>query len=183
MQDLSAVKESWLPIPEDRAAREVRRLSTAQKKEEKDAAKKHQVKKTLEREALKKLRRQQSLEGLPIEESPFEMVSGEDEDSSDDDARSWYDTVTFLVHLPDVRPLLEPVGGRLPRGRGKSRRLSRGKESQQREGPKWILQRGELPHLGSHRGGWWRRSRKPDRLGLCQWAEQQRRRPRRHRQA
>jgi hypothetical protein len=42
-----------------------------QKKEEKDAAKKRQVKKALEREALKKHRRQQSLEGLPIEESPL----------------------------------------------------------------------------------------------------------------
>jgi hypothetical protein len=60
---------------------------------------------------LKKHHRQQSLEGLPIEEYPSEMVLGEDEDSGDDDAGSWYDTVTFLVHLPDVRPLLEPVGG------------------------------------------------------------------------
>jgi hypothetical protein len=58
MQDLSAVKESWPPILEDRAAREARRLSVAQKKEEKDAAKKCQVKKALEREALKKRRRQ-----------------------------------------------------------------------------------------------------------------------------
>jgi hypothetical protein len=40
MQDLSAVKESRPPILEDRAAREARRLSVAQKKEEKDAAKK-----------------------------------------------------------------------------------------------------------------------------------------------
>jgi hypothetical protein len=105
------VKESRPPVPEDRAAREARRLLVAQKKEEKDAAKKRQVQKTLEHEALKKRRHQQSLEGLPIEESPSEMVSGEDEDSGDDDARSWYDTVTFLAHLPDVRPLLEPVGG------------------------------------------------------------------------
>jgi hypothetical protein len=111
MQDLSAVKELRLPVPEDRAAREARRLSAAQKKEEKDAAKKRQVKKTLEREVLKKRRCQQSLEGLPIEESPYGMVSGEDEDSSDDDAGSRYDIATFLAHLPDVRPLLEPIGG------------------------------------------------------------------------
>jgi hypothetical protein len=127
VQDLSTVKESRPPVPEDRAAREARRLSAAQKKEEKDAAKKRQVKKTLEREALKKRRRQQSLEGLPIEESPSETVSVEDEDSSDDDAGSRYDTATFLVHLPDVRPLLEPVGGSTSRRRGKSRRPSRGK--------------------------------------------------------
>jgi hypothetical protein len=57
VQDLSVVKESRPPIPEDRAAREARRLAVAQKKEEKDAAKKRQVKKTLEREALKKCRR------------------------------------------------------------------------------------------------------------------------------
>jgi hypothetical protein len=111
VQDLSAVKELQPPVLEDRAAREARRLLAAQKKEEKDAAKKRQVEKTLEREALKKRRRQQSLEGLPIEESPSETVSGEDEDSGDDDAGSRYDTVTFLAHLPDVRPLLEPVGG------------------------------------------------------------------------
>jgi hypothetical protein len=73
--------------------------------------KKRQVRKALEREALNKRHRQQSLEGLPIEESPSGMVSGEDDDSGDDDARSWYDTVTFLAHLPDVRPLLEPIGG------------------------------------------------------------------------
>jgi hypothetical protein len=54
VQDLSAVKESWPPVPEDQATREVRRLSAAQKKEEKDAMKKHQVKKALEREALNK---------------------------------------------------------------------------------------------------------------------------------
>jgi hypothetical protein len=39
------------------------------------------------------------------------MVSGEDEDSGDDDTGSRYDTVTFLAHLPDVWPLLEPIGG------------------------------------------------------------------------
>jgi hypothetical protein len=88
MQDLSAVKESRPPLSEDRAAREARCLSVAQKKEEKDTAKKRQVKKALEREALKKRCRQQSLEGLSIEESPSEMVSREDEDNSNDDAGS-----------------------------------------------------------------------------------------------
>jgi hypothetical protein len=39
------------------------------------------------------------------------MVSGEDENSGDDDAGSRYDTVTFLAHLPDICPLLEPIGG------------------------------------------------------------------------
>jgi hypothetical protein len=101
VQDLSAIKESQLPVPEDQDAQEARCLLAAQK-EEKDAAKKRQVQKTLEREALKKRRRQQSLEGLPIEKSPSETVSGEDEDSGDDDARSRYDTMTFLAHLPDV---------------------------------------------------------------------------------
>jgi hypothetical protein len=76
VQDLSAVKESRPPVLEDQAAQEARRLSAAQKKEEKDVAKKCQVKKALEREALNKHRRQQSLEGLPIEESPSETVLG-----------------------------------------------------------------------------------------------------------
>jgi hypothetical protein len=56
MQDLSAVKESWPPVPEDRAAREARRLSVAQKKGEKDTTKKRQVRKALEREVLNKRR-------------------------------------------------------------------------------------------------------------------------------
>jgi hypothetical protein len=60
---------------------------------------------------LNERRRQQSIEGLPIEESPSETASGEDEDSDDDDAGSRYDTATFLAHLLDVQPLLEPVGG------------------------------------------------------------------------
>jgi hypothetical protein len=105
------VKESRSPVLEDWAAREARRLSVAQKKEEKDTSKKRQVQKTLEREALKKRHRQQSLEGLPIKESPSETVLGEDEDSGDDDTGSRYDTATFLAHLPNVRPLLEPIGG------------------------------------------------------------------------
>jgi hypothetical protein len=70
------VKETWPPVPEDQVAREARRLLAAQKKEEKDAAKKRQVHKALEQEALKKHRRQQSLDGLPLKESPSEMVSG-----------------------------------------------------------------------------------------------------------
>jgi hypothetical protein len=53
VQDLSAVKESRPPVPEDQASREARRLSAAQKKEEKDVAKKRQVKTALEHEALK----------------------------------------------------------------------------------------------------------------------------------
>jgi hypothetical protein len=101
----------------------------AQKKEEKDAAKKHQVRKALEQEALKKHRRQQSLDGIPLEESPFETVMGEDKDSGDDDTGSRYDTVTSLAHLPNVWPLLEPIGGRPPRRRGKPRRPLRGRES------------------------------------------------------
>jgi hypothetical protein len=40
---LSPIKESRPPVPKDQAAREARRLSVAQKKEEKDAAKKRQV--------------------------------------------------------------------------------------------------------------------------------------------
>jgi hypothetical protein len=110
VQDLSAIKESRPPVLEDRAAQEARRLLAAQK-EEKDAAKKHQVEKTLECKALKKHRRQQSLDGLPLEESPSKTVSGEDEDSGDDDVGSRYDTATFLAHLLNVRSLLEPVGG------------------------------------------------------------------------
>jgi hypothetical protein len=73
---------------------------------------------------LKKCRRQQSLDGLPLEESPFETVSGEDDDDDDDDsdgdddALSWYDAVIGLADLPDVRPFLEPVGGLISQASG-----------------------------------------------------------------
>jgi hypothetical protein len=110
VQDLSAVKETRPLVLEDRVAREARRLLATQK-EENDAAKKCQVRKALEQEALKKRRRQQSLDGLPLEESSFDTVSGEDDDSDDDGAWSWYDTATSLAHLPNVRPFLEPIGG------------------------------------------------------------------------
>jgi hypothetical protein len=51
-----------------------------------------------------------------VEESPSETASGEeddDDDSDDDDAESQYDTMTFLVHLPDVWSLQGPIGGGL----------------------------------------------------------------------
>jgi hypothetical protein len=83
----------------------------AAQKEEKDTAKKRQVRKALEQEALKKHCRQQSLDGLLLKESPSETVLGEDDDSGDDDAWSWYNTATSLAHLPNVRPFLEPIGG------------------------------------------------------------------------
>jgi hypothetical protein len=111
MQDLSAVKDSRPSVLEDHAAQEARCILAAQKQGEKDAAKKRQIRKALEREALNRRRRQQRLDGLPIEESPSETASKEEEveDSDDDDAGSRYDTMTFLAHLPDVRPLLEPI--------------------------------------------------------------------------
>jgi hypothetical protein len=58
VQDLSAVKESWPPVPEDQATQKARCLSVTQKKGEKDTAKKRQVRKALEREALNKRRHQ-----------------------------------------------------------------------------------------------------------------------------
>jgi hypothetical protein len=113
VHDLSAIKETRPPLPEDRVAREARRLLAAQQKEEKDAAKKRQVRKAQEQEALKKRRCQQSLDGLPLEESPSKTVSGENDDDGDDDddALSRYDAATGLADLPDVRPFLEPIGG------------------------------------------------------------------------
>jgi hypothetical protein len=76
MQDLSAVEDSWPPVPEDHAAQEVRRISVAQKKGKKDAAKKRQIRKALEHEVLNKRRRQQRLDGLPVEESPSDGLRG-----------------------------------------------------------------------------------------------------------
>jgi hypothetical protein len=39
------------------------------------------------------------------------LEEDEDEDSGDNGAESWYDTVTFLAHLPDMRSLQGPIGG------------------------------------------------------------------------
>jgi hypothetical protein len=107
----------------------------AQKKKEKDAVKKRQIRKVLEREALNRHHRQQRLEGLPVEESPSEMTSEEDEDEDSDDngAESRYDTATFLAHLPDARSLQGPVSG------GSTSQVSRGRKSQREEGPEWGL--------------------------------------------
>jgi hypothetical protein len=111
MQDLFAVKDLPPPVPEDRVARQVRRLSVAQEKKEKDVVKTRRNRKIREHEVLLKRCRQQRLEGLPEEESPSEMASEEEDDDSDDnDAGSWYDIVTFLVHLPNVRSLQGPIG-------------------------------------------------------------------------
>jgi hypothetical protein len=79
----------------------------AQKKKEKDVAKKRQIRKALEREVMNRCCREQRLEGLPVEESLSETASEEDEDEDSDDngAESWYDTMIFLAHLPDVRSL------------------------------------------------------------------------------
>jgi hypothetical protein len=53
------VKDSTPPVPEDPAAREVRHLSVAQEKKEKDIAKMRRNRKLRERAALLKCHRQQ----------------------------------------------------------------------------------------------------------------------------
>jgi hypothetical protein len=90
----------------------VRRLFAAQEKKEKDTAKTRRNRKIRECEALLRRHRQQRLKGLPKEESPSKTASEkESDDSGNSDARSQYDTVTFLSHLPNVRSLQGPVGG------------------------------------------------------------------------
>jgi hypothetical protein len=111
VQDLTVVKDSPPSVLEDHAAREVRSLSAAQEKE-KDVTKTWRDWKICEHEVLLKRRHQQRLKGLPEEESHSELASEDKGDDSDDnDARSWYDTTTFLTHLPNVRSLQGPVGG------------------------------------------------------------------------
>jgi hypothetical protein len=56
MQDLSVDKDSPPPVPEDRTARQVRCLSMAQEKKEKDVAKMWRNRKIRECEALLKHR-------------------------------------------------------------------------------------------------------------------------------
>jgi hypothetical protein len=57
VQDLLAVKDSRPLVLEDRVARDVRHLSAPEKKKEKDAAKKRQIRKALERETLNRRHR------------------------------------------------------------------------------------------------------------------------------
>jgi hypothetical protein len=56
-QDLSALRETRPPVPEDRPAQEARRRHASKKKQVKESAKKRQLRKAKEAEALKKLRR------------------------------------------------------------------------------------------------------------------------------
>jgi hypothetical protein len=66
----------------------VKRLSAAQEKKEKDAAKTWCARKIREHEALLRRRRQQRLEGLPEEESPSKTALEEESvDSDDNDGR------------------------------------------------------------------------------------------------
>jgi chromosome segregation ATPase len=114
---LSAVRETRPPLPEDQPAREVRRHQASQKKKKKDAAKKRQIRKAKEREELKKRRRQQSLDGLPLEESPSETVSGEDDNDDDDsdgddDALSWYDAALVSRHRDTLNVQIGQVTAR-----------------------------------------------------------------------
>jgi hypothetical protein len=114
VQDLSALRETRSPVPEDRPAWEARRRHASKKKQVEESAKKRAIRKAKEAEALKKLRRQQTIDGVPLVESPSETVLGEDDDDSngeDDDALSRYEAATGLGNLPDIRPLLEPVEG------------------------------------------------------------------------
>jgi hypothetical protein len=108
------LRETRPPVPEDRPAREARRLHASQKKQAKETAKKRAIRKAKKAEALKKRRRQQAIDGVPLSPSPSETVSGEDDGSSDEDedALSRYEIATRLGDLPDIRPLLEPIGGR-----------------------------------------------------------------------
>jgi hypothetical protein len=152
MHDLFAVKDLPPPVPEDCAAREVRRLSAAREKKEKDATKTRRDRKVHEREALLRRHRHQWLEGLPKEESPSESVSEEEsEDSDDDDAGSRYDTMTFLSHLLDVRSLQGPVG------RGSTSRASRAASAP-------VEGKEERPEGRAYEGPSERRSVEPDVL-------------------
>jgi hypothetical protein len=91
---------------------------------------------------LKKRHRQQSLEGLPIEESPFETVSREDEDSSDDDVGSQYDTTTFLAHFPDMQPYWCPLGVDLLGIEGSLSARRGGRGASRRKGPSRAFREG-----------------------------------------
>jgi hypothetical protein len=169
------VKETRPPLPEDQVAREARRLLASQQKEVKDVTKKRQIRKAQDQEALKKRRRQQSLDGLSLEESPSETVSGENDDdgNEDDDALSRYDAATGLADLPDVRPFLEPIGG------STSQTLRLASVSVEVEEPEEVgagAPREGSPHQGPRKRGRWRRPHEPKLRGLRRRSGQRRQR-------
>jgi hypothetical protein len=146
----------------------------SQQKEVKVAAKKSQIHKAQEQEALKKRRRQQSLDGLPLEESPSETVSGENDDDSDEDdaALSRYDAATGLADLPDVHPFLEPIGGSTSQASRLASVSVEVEEEPEEVGPGADPSTGGAASSGPRKRGRWRRHREPELRGLRRWSGQ-----------
>ena len=92
------MRSSQPPVPEDAQRRAVNRAYAEEHKKKKDAKVARRMKRTLEHEKLDARRRQQRLDGLPLESSPSLSVS----DSSGDDGEVEEGKGT-LDHLPDVR--------------------------------------------------------------------------------
>ena len=97
------MRSSPPPVPEDAQRRAVNR-AYAEEQKKKDAKVARRTKRILEREKLDARRRQQRLDGLPLESSPSLSVSN----SSDDDGEVKEGKGT-LDHLPDVREVATGV--------------------------------------------------------------------------
>ena len=98
------MRSSLPPVPEDAQRRAVNRTYAEEQQKKKDAKVARRTKRILEREKLDARRRQQRLDGLPLESSPSLSVS----DSSGDDGEVEEGKGT-LDHLPDVREVAPRV--------------------------------------------------------------------------
>ena len=98
------MRSSPPPVPKDAQRRAMNRAYAEEQKKKKDAKVARRTKRILEREKLDARRRQQRLDGLPLESSPSLSVS----DSSGDDGEVEEGKGT-LDHLPNVREVATGV--------------------------------------------------------------------------
>ena len=98
------MRSSPPPVPEDAQRRAVNRAYAEEQKKKKDAKVARRTKRILEREKLDARRRQQRLDGLPLESSPSVSVPG-----SSGDVGTVEEGKGTLDHLPDVREVATGV--------------------------------------------------------------------------
>ena len=104
LQGIRDVRSSPPPVPEDAQRRAVNRAYAEEQQKKKDAKVARRTKRILEREKLDACRRQQRLNGLPLESSPSVSVSG-----SSGDVGAVEEGKGTLDHLPDVREVATGV--------------------------------------------------------------------------
>ncbi|XP_066334278.1 uncharacterized protein [Miscanthus floridulus] len=111
------VRDSPLPIPEDARRWAVNRAHAEVQKRWKDAEVAKRMRKILAREELEKRRRQQKLDGLPVEASPSPSLS-EDSLDEDDESERGRGPLDHLPNVGETAPRALASGPALPGGGG-----------------------------------------------------------------